>query len=165
MSRPRKPSHLIQGHRNRLELQHREQVERELAALDSDLKFLPFELEHDELAQQYYWYLLSNLMAVKIPVSNLDIPLLVECADALARLHECRIDIAKYGMWEDKYDKNGNIVGTQQRAPVKVKDSYSKLYNSIAAKLGLDPSSRAVIASASVEDIKMKVDESYDLFD
>lgn len=165
MSRPKKPAHLITGHRNRLELEHMQQVERELSGSDSDLKYLPFELENDELGQKYYWYLLSNLMAINTPISNLDIPLLVECADALARIHECRIDILKNGMWEDKYDKNGNVVGTQQRAPVKVKDMYSKLYNSIAAKLGLDPSSRATIASASIRDMEIKNDEAYSLFD
>ena len=166
MARQNKPATLITGHKmSKSTLQRIDLVEQQFAANNEDVANIPVEIENNEVAIQYYGYILRNMLMVDLPISNLDIPLLTETAICLSRLREINADIDKYGMYEDKYDKNGNVVGTTVRAAFKVYESLMKQYTTLSNKLGLDPSTRSSIAKAQILEETIRNDDVIDIFD
>lgn len=154
MARPTKPASLSQTHRySKEEKRKMDIVEREMSKYADNISSVPVEIENDEIAIQYYQALVHNILQAGIPISDIDIPLLSQASFALSMSYQAKQDIYKHGTIEEKYDRNGNMVGTSIRAIVKIEQSYSEQYSKIAIRLGLDPTSRATIARTQIIDM------------
>ena len=130
-----------------------------------DLEVIPDELNGDNVATQYYGYILKEIKKMNLPIANVDKPFLIEAAFCLSKIREAKIDMNRNGLVEDKMDKNGNFLGTQSRAIYRIETELQKRYATAANKLGIDPSSRAAIARASIEETSARLDDTLDLFD
>lgn len=77
-------------------------------------------------------------------------------ADAIAKMRECRREIAEHGLFLDGCDRQGNPTREQSKA-VTVYQRYSDILKKYISELGLSPAARSRIASmARPEDQKDK---------
>lgn len=167
MPQPMKPANAVTGNKiSKSDLEKIDAIEQQFALNNSDdLEIIPDELLDDEIAIQYYGYLLREIRRMKLPITNVDKPFLIECAFCLSHIRESKIDMNRYGLVEDKTDKNGNFLGTQLRAVFRAEAELQKRYAVACNKLGIDPSSRASIARATVNEYNAKTDDTEELFE
>lgn len=148
--RPKKPASQITGHKQSKEtLAKIAQLEKEFASQDSDIFCVPNDIKDDEVALQYYGYILQNMLASNIPVCNLDIPMLAEASICLSMILKLRTEIINNGATYWIIDGKDNEI-EKVRDIVKLEADYVKRYQVVCNKLGLDPSSRASIAHAKI---------------
>ena len=149
MARTPKPASLKTGHTiSKSQLEECARLEREMIG-NSDIVFeVPDHL--DDYAKIYYKYLIENLQSSKIPISNLDKPLIEIISDCLSKIYQCQLNITENGLTYHKVDPYG--VQTQAPNPyIKIQQDYMTKYIQLSSRLGLDPSARASIASAQLE--------------
>ena len=155
MARNRKPAHLLTGHTNsKSHMEACAKLEAEMIG-DKDVVYeVPDHL--DEFAQVYYKYLVKNLESSKIPISNLDKPLIEIISDCLSKIYQCQLNINENGLTYNK-THGGNITPTPN-AHVKIQQDYMTKYVQLSSRLGLDPSARATIAATQIEQKQEEAD-------
>ena len=155
MGRNTKPACTSETHRYTKEQKEKmDIVEREFSKYYDEVTTVPDVIKDDSIAVQYYNFLVDNILKANLPISNVDIPLLIDASFSLSQVYRARKDIIHNGTTEDKYDKNGNFMGSQIRAVVKIEQTYSEKYLKISSKIGLDPTSRATIARSQIIDME-----------
>lgn len=128
-------------------MEAREEVEQSLKG-SSDLVFsVPDQL--DELGEAYYRFLVEELRDANI-LSNLDIPILTQTADALSKMEQADQFIRDEGLLYYKYDKEGNQEPKEHPA-VGIKQKYLTQFRALSTQLGLSPSSRASLAEMNMQ--------------
>lgn len=148
MARARKPASLKAGKSETKEqLLVREEIEQQLLGSDDKVNIVPEHL--DPLAQVYYEYLVNELEISGL-LSNLDIPVLEQTADALSKIRQCDEDLNAKGLVISKTDRYGHE-NDVENPHVKIKMAYLNQFRSLANQLGLSPSSRAALASKKIE--------------
>lgn len=162
-----KPANAVTGNKiSKSDLEKIDKIEQTFVlGNQDDLEVIPDELKGDNVATQYYGYILKEIKKMNLPIANVDKPFLIEAAFCLSKIREAKIDMNRNGLVEDKMDKNGNFLGTQSRAIYRIETELQKRYATAANKLGIDPSSRAAIARASIEETSARLDDTLDLFD
>ena len=162
-----KPANAVTGNKiSKSDLEKIDKIEQTFVlGNQDDLEVIPDELNGDNVATQYYGYILKEIKKMNLPIANVDKPFLIEAAFCLSKIREAKIDMNCNGLVEDKMDKNGNFLGTQSRAIYRIETELQKRYATAANKLGIDPSSRAAIARASIEETSARLDDTLDLFD
>lgn len=162
-----KPANAVTGNKiSKSDLEKIDKIEQTFVlGNQDDLEVIPDELKGDGVATQYYGYILKEIKKMNLPIANVDKPFLIEAAFCLSKIREAKIDMNRNGLVEDKMDKNGNFLGTQSRAIYRIETELQKRYATAANKLGIDPSSRAAIARASIEETSARLDDTLDLFD
>ena len=165
--REMKPANAVTGNKiSKSDLEKIDKIEQTFVlGNQDDLEVIPDELNGDNVATQYYGYILKEIKKMNLPIANVDKPFLIEAAFCLSKIREAKIDMNRNGLVEDKMDKNGNFLGTQSRAIYRIETELQKRYATAANKLGIDPSSRAAIARASIEETSARLDDTLDLFD
>lgn len=161
-----KPANAVTGNKiSKSDLEKIDKIEQTFVlGNQDDLEIIPDELKGDVIATQYYGYVLREIKKMNLPIANVDKPFLIEAAFCLSKIREAKIDMNINGLIEDKMDKNGNFLGTQSRAIYRIETELQKRYATAANKLGIDPSSRAAIARASIEETSARLDDTLDLF-
>ena len=151
MPRIAKPACMKQGHKlSKEQLAQLDNLEREML---SETK-LVFETPDylDDYANIYYKYLIDNLKESKIPICDLDKPLIEHTATCLSIIHRCDLALKVEDLVIDKVDKYGNV----QRIAnpyLKIRKESKAEFNQSASRLGLEPSSRSAIASAQIQNV------------
>lgn len=155
MPRPKKPSSLKTGHTETKEqLKIRAEVEARLSGNDDLLKQVPDYLE--PLAQAYYQFIVRELEISNI-LSNLDIPLLEQTADCLAKMRYCDDILNNEGLIITQIDRYGNPQ-TREHPAVGTKQKYLNQFRALSTQLGLSPASRAALAGMKIEKEKGEQD-------
>lgn len=148
MARARKPASLKAGKSETKEqLAIREEIEQQLLGNTDKVKHVPDHL--DELAKIYYEYLVTELEISGL-LSNLDIPVLEQTADALSKIRDCDEHLNTEGLVITRTDRYGHE-NSMENPYVKIKMAYLNQFRSLANQLGLSPSSRAALASKKIE--------------
>lgn len=148
MARARKPASLKQGKSETKEqLEAREAIEKQLLGETDKVSVIPEHL--DELGKVYYQYLVDELEISGL-LSNLDVPILEQTADALSKIRECDENLNAEGLVITKTDRYGHE-NSIENPYVKIKMAYLNQFRSLANQLGLSPSSRAALASKKIE--------------
>lgn len=147
MARAKKPATLIKGNVSKEWLANRHREEEKLRGGNDFLFEAPQSL--DDLALQYYIFLLQELEPTNL-LSNVDKPSLEQTADCLSKMQQAREILNKEGIMIIVEDKYGNEI-KKEHPMVKTILSYSQRYTAMANALGLDPASRASLASKKVE--------------
>lgn len=148
MARARKPASLKAGKSETQEqLAAREAIEKQLLGDTDKVMTIPEHL--NEMAQVYYEYLVTELEISGL-LSNLDIPVLEQTADALSKIRECDDNLNAEGLVITKTDRYGHE-NSIENPYVKIKMAYLNQFRSLANQLGLSPSSRAALASKKIE--------------
>lgn len=148
MPKPRKPAALKQGKsETKAQLQVREEQEQRLMGGTDMVKNVPEYL--DSLAKAYYKYMITELEIGGL-LSNLDIPLLEQTADALSKLRQCDDILNKEGIKIDQVDRYGNMM-TKEHPTVKTKMAYLNAFKTLSSQLGMSPASRAQLAGMQVQ--------------
>ncbi|HDR4366792.1 TPA: phage terminase small subunit P27 family [Bacillus cereus] len=148
MARPRKPASLKQGRsESSKDLKARQEQEKRLMGNDDKLHIVPDYL--DSLAQAYYKYLVTELEISGV-LTNLDIPLLEQTADAMSKIRQCDDIINAEGLRIKQKDKYGKDV-VKEHPTVKTKMAYLGQFKSLSTQLGMSPSSRAQLAGMQVQ--------------
>lgn len=148
MARPRKPAMLKQGRsETKAEIEARESQEQRLMGGDEMVKNVPEYL--DPLAKAYYKYMVTE-MEISGLLTNLDIPLLEQTADALSKLRQCDAILNTEGIKITQVDRYGNEV-TKEHPTVKTKMAYLNAFKTLSVQLGMSPSSRAQLAGMQVQ--------------
>lgn len=148
LARPRKPASLKQGHsETKAQIKAREEQEQRLMGDDDMVANVPEYL--DPLAKAYYKYMVSELEISGL-LTNLDIPLLEQTADALSKLRQCDDILNTEGIKIDQVDRYGNTV-TKEHPTVKTKMAYLNAFKTLSVQLGMSPASRAQLAGAKLQ--------------
>jgi len=148
MAKPRKPAALKQGKsETQAELKVREEQEKRLMGNTDMLQHVPEYL--DPLAQAFYKYLITELEIGGL-LSNLDIPLLEQTADALSKLRQCDDILNTEGIKVTTFDRNGFEV-VKEHPTVKTKMAYLNAFKTLSNQLGMSPASRAQLAGMQVQ--------------
>lgn len=149
MSRARKPALLKQGHSESKEaLAKRAKFEEDLKGNIDKFKDIPEHL--DEMAQQYYLFLVTELEISDI-LSNLDIPLLEQTADCLSKMRQSDEIINRDGIIIGIPDRYGNVT-LKEHPAVGTKQKYLNQFRAMSQQLGLSPASRAQLAGMKIEE-------------
>ena len=155
VGRPRKPAFLKKGHsETKAELTNRAEQERKLMGATDKLNIVPDYL--DPLAQAYYKYIIGELEIGGL-LTNLDIPLLEQTADALSKIQQCDDILNVEGILIETYDRNGQKIA-KEHPMVKTKMKYLKAYNSLSIALGMSRTSRTQLAGMQIEKKKEVAD-------
>lgn len=148
VGRPRKPANLKEGKsETKAHLEERNQIEQELKGSDDKVYDIPEQL--DDLAQEYYLFLIEELEASNI-LSNLDIPLLTQTADTLSKMQKADQVINKEGIIYEVFDKFGNTIPKEHPA-VGIKHKYLNQFRALSTQLGLSPSARASLSEMKMQ--------------
>lgn len=127
-----------------------EQRKREEENLRSDTNLLYDVPEHlDEMAKLYYQFLIKELESSCI-LCNLDIPTLEQTSDCLSKIRQADDILNEEGIMLKQENRYGEVK-IIEHPMVKTKHTYLTRYVTLANALGLDPSSRAVLASRKLE--------------
>lgn len=155
MSRARKPASLKAGRsESKEQLNARHEIEKQLLGSSDKVKIVPEHL--DKLAKIYYKFLISELEISGI-LSNLDIPVLEQTANALSKMRECDEHLDSEGLVVESEDRYGHKQ-LKENPYVKIKMSYMNQFRNLANQLGLSPASRASLAGKKVEEEEKKED-------
>lgn len=148
MARQRKPASLKAGKSETKEqLSVREGIEKQLLGGTDKIAVVPEHLP--KLGKIYYQFLVSELEISGL-LSNLDIPLLEQTADTLAKIRECDDNLNLMGLVISGTDRYGHEF--QKENPyVRIKMGYLNQFRNLANQLGLSPSSRASLAGKKIE--------------
>lgn len=148
MARARKPASLKQGHsETKAQLEERAEAERKLMGNDNLVQVVPDYL--DELAQEYYQFLVNELEISDI-LSNLDIPLLEQTADCLSKMRQADDIINEEGLILNQQDRYGSVQ-IKEHPAVGTKQKYLNQFRALSQQLGLSPASRAQLAGMKIE--------------
>lgn len=149
MPAPKKPASLKKGKSETKEqLEVRSQIEAQLLGNTDKIATVPEHL--NDLAKVYYQFLISELEISNI-LSNLDIPLLEQTANALSKLRECDEALDEQGLVVESEDRYGHMQ-LKENPYVKVKMAYLNQFRSLANQLGLSPAARASLADKKIEE-------------
>jgi len=161
MARPRKPAEVKKGKSESKEhLDERAEIENKLKG-GTDIVYSSAPSTLDELGVKYYWFIVEQLKPVNI-LSNLDIPVITQTADALSQLDQLDIIIHRDGLTVLKTDKWGeNII---EHPAIATKMKYFNLFKVLATQLGLSPSSRAQLAEMSMTQEENEKDPIQQMF-
>lgn len=148
MGRPRKPAATKAGKsETKAHLDERNEIEQEMKGNDDKVYDIPEEL--DPTAKIWYQFLITELEASGF-LSNLDIPVLSQTADALSRMQEADAIIRSEGMIYQTYDRMGNEIPKEHPA-VGIKQKYLNQFRALSTQLGLSPSARASLSEMKVQ--------------
>ncbi|AZU60100.1 phage terminase small subunit P27 family [Neobacillus mesonae] len=148
VGRPKKPASLKQGRsETKKQLKIREEQEQRLMGNTDMVKNVPEYL--DPLAKAYYKYLITELEISGI-LTNLDIPVLEQTADALSKIRQCDDILNIEGILIEQIDRYGNAQ-TKEHPTVKTKMQYMNLFKALSGQLGLSPASRAQLAGMQIQ--------------
>jgi len=155
MARPRKPAAVKAGKsETKAHLEEREKIEKEMKGSDDKISIVPEQL--DDVGAEYYKFLIEELKSSDF-LSNLDIPLLTQTADALSKMQAADYILKQEGIIYETIDKFGNSIPKEHPA-VGIKNKYLNQFRALSTQLGLSPSARA-----SLSEMKMqKKDEDED---
>ena len=152
MARPKKPASLQTGHTySKAQLEEMARLEEDMCCSDDVVNIVPDYL--NEYAKVYYRYLIDNLKESGINVCNLDRPLIETTADCLSRIYIARKAIDEQGM---VFEHDGKRTTNPY---VKIHLDYMTKLTQLTSRLGLDPSSRSMLASLHVENKEEEQDE------
>ena len=143
MSRQRMPANLKQGKsETKAELEQRAAIEETLKGNTDKFRTPPDKITR--LAQAYYEFLVNELEEAKI-LADLDIPLLTNISDVLAKIDMCKETIQAEGMFV-------TVNGIPKEHPaVNTKLKFLKEFRAMAGSLGLSPSARAAMAGDKMQ--------------
>lgn len=145
---PRKPASVKAGKsETKKHLDEREEVEKEMAGQTDLIGEIPSQL--DELGKDYYAFLIEQLTEASF-LSNLDIPLLTQTADALSKIEQADAIINDVGLIFTTFDKMGNEIPKEHPA-VGIKQKYLNQFRALATQLGLSPSARASLSEMKIQ--------------
>lgn len=148
MARPRKSASMKQGRsETKAQLKAREEQEQRLMGASDQVKQVPTYL--DPLAKAYYKYIVMELEISGL-LTNLDIPLIEQTADALSKLRQCDDIINKEGVSILTSDKYGREV-IKEHPTVNTKIKYLNAYKTLSVQLGMSPASRAQLAGMKLK--------------
>ncbi|WP_066314526.1 phage terminase small subunit P27 family [Bacillus sp. FJAT-29814] len=148
VGRPRKPALMKQGRsENKKELKIREEQEKRLMGNTDMVKNVPDYL--DPLAKAYYKFIVTE-MEISGLLTNLDIPLLEQTADALSKLRQCDDIINAEGIKITQIDRYGHTQ-VKEHPTVKTKMQYMNAYKALSGQLGMSPASRAQLAGMQIQ--------------
>lgn len=146
--RPRKPAAVKAGKsETKAHLDERNEVERELKGNDDKIYDIPDDL--DDIAKVWYQFLITELEASGF-LSNLDIPVLSQTADALSKMQQADAIIKREGIIFSTYDRMGNEIPKEHPA-VGIKQKYLNQFRALSTQLGLSPSARASLSEMKVQ--------------
>ena len=148
MARLKKPASLKQGKsESKAQLQERAEIEDRLKGNTDLFKDVPEHL--DELAQQYYLFIVTELEISDV-LSNLDIPLLEQTADCLSKIRQADKIINEDGIMINQEDRYGTVQ-IKEHPAVGTKQKYLNQFRAMSQQLGLSPSSRAQLAGMKID--------------
>ena len=148
MARLKKPASLKQGKsESKVQLQERAEIEDRLKGNTDLFKDVPEHL--DELAQQYYLFIVTELEISDV-LSNLDIPLLEQTADCLSKIRQADKIINEDGIMINQEDRYGTVQ-IKEHPAVGTKQKYLNQFRAMSQQLGLSPSSRAQLAGMKID--------------
>ena len=104
----------------------------------------------DERGQEWYDFITKNLENISNILGDLDIPLVTQTADALARMEEATKLINQYGLTTESTDKYGNIF-LKKNPAIDIYQSYNAIFIKMASQLGMSPSARANLAELKMQ--------------
>lgn len=148
MPMPSKPGSLQTGNsKNKKQKMEQHEVEMSMKGNENLIDMVPKHL--DPMAQQYYIFIVEELRASGI-LCNIDIPLLEQTADCLSKIRQCDDLINSLGLFYEEEDRYGHKRVVENVA-VKTKLNLLTKYTQFCTQLALSPSSRAAIASKTIE--------------
>lgn len=148
MARPRKPASLnTSSDYTEGERQKRIKVEDELRGNSNHVMDIPDHL--DEMAKEYYSFITRELEVSNL-LSDLDIPLVEQTADALSKVRQADEIINQEGIMIVEFDRAGNEI-RKEHPLVNTKIKYLKEFRQMSTQLGMSPSSRAELAVLKIE--------------
>lgn len=148
MARARKPASLKKGNSETVaQKKHREEIEKALRGNDDNVKVVPSYLSKDE--QIYYKWLIDELEISGL-ITNLDVPILEQTANALFIMRQCDDIIRAEGILIKSFDKYGNEV-VKPNPAIKIKLDYQTKYAALCNQLGLSPAARASLAGKQID--------------
>lgn len=161
MGRAKLPASLQKGNTwSKEQLQQLDALEQEMRGKDDVVDEVPEHL--DDFAKVYYGYLIDNLKESKIPISNLDKPMIEMTADCLSKIYQCQVAIKEQGLVVRKVDRGGN----ESLAPnphIKIQHDYQAKFIQASSTLGLTPSARSTLASMQMDNREEEQDEVINL--
>lgn len=141
--RLRKPASLKKGKSESKEhLDKRAKLEEQMSGSDDLLYEIPEQL--NELGGFYYKFIINELSYTGI-LGNLDIPIITQTADMLARVEELTEIINETGLLVVATDRNGSQY-TKPNPAVKMRQDFLKQLSAFYTQLGMTPSARATLA-------------------
>lgn len=148
VGRPKKPASLKQGRsETKKDLKVRQKQEQRLMGNSDKINIVPEYL--DPLAKAYYKFLVSELEIGEL-LTNLDIPLLEQTADALSKLRQCDDILNREGIKIEQIDRYKNIQ-IKEHPTVKTKMQYMNAFKALSGQLGMSPASRAQLAGMQIQ--------------
>lgn len=144
MARPKKPVSQRTGNWGNEDMKSKYQEAEEKLKGKDDLIENPPEILSD-IAKQYYIFLVSELKETGV-LGNLDIPLIAQTADCLAKMDEADEILNKEGIMISIFDRNGNCI-PKEHPIVKTKNTYLTQFRALATQLGMSPSARAQLVN------------------
>lgn len=147
MSRPSKPTNLLNSNMSKEEKEKRKKGEKKLQG-DTILVDTPPD-NLDTLGRKYYRLIVRNFPEGILNV--LDGFTVAIVADALAKMHQCQEIIKSEGLLTTYVNKAGAENVSEHKA-VAIYNKYAQLYNTYSSKLGMNPSDRARLAMLNVSD-------------
>lgn len=148
VGRPRKPANLKQGRsENKKQLKEREEQEKRLMGSTDMINNVPDYL--DPLAKAYYKFIVIE-MEISGLLTNLDIPLLEQIADALSKIRQCDDILNAEGFLIEQIDRYGRTQ-IKEHPTVKTKMQYMNAFKALSGQLGMSPASRAQLAGIQVQ--------------
>lgn len=147
MSRQKKSAYTLKSNVSKEWLNKRKAEEENLKGNNEFLYDEPTSL--DKLGLHYYIFLVQELEATNL-LCNVDKPSLEQTADCLSKMQQAREILNTEGIMITSEDRYGNEM-KKEHPMVKTILAYSQRYSALANSLGLDPASRASLASKKVE--------------
>lgn len=103
----------------------------------------------DELAQQYYVYIIKELEIANI-LCNLDLFVVTQTAQALSDIQHLTEQLNKEGLTIVVYDKAGNE-RLEKHPAYAMRDLAHKQFKSLALQLGLSPTARSQLVGLQIQ--------------
>ncbi len=150
MAKASKPVEMTSKHLTKEEIEERKQQEDRLKGNDDLVYKVPRHLSKVE--KKIYKFLVTELKESKI-LCNLDIEILEQTVNAIAKMHECKLFIDEHGIIITK--ENGDMV--KNPACTAYKD-YNAIFNKGMQELGLSPSARSRLAQLNINSQAQKED-------
>ena len=150
MAKASKPIEMLSSHLTKSEIQERKDAEEKLKGNDDLVYKVPRHLSKTE--KKIYKFLVTELQASKI-LCNLDIEILEQTVNAIAKMQECKIFIDEHGIVITK--ENGDMVKSPALTAYK---DYNAIFNKGMQELGLSPSARSRLAQLNINSQAEKED-------
>lgn len=150
MAKASKPVEMTSKHLTKEEIEERKEQEEKLKGNDDLVYKVPRHLSKVE--KKIYKFLVSELKESKI-LCNLDIEILEQTVNAIAKMHECKSFIDEHGIVIAK--ENGDMVKNPACTAYK---EYNAIFNKGMQELGLSPSARSRLAQLNINSRVKKED-------